>query len=51
MLDIKLWRDTTNASGEFTGADPVAAAVLLKELDIHFELDSFGSNEEYVKGA
>ena len=51
IIDIKLWRDTTNASTEFAGADPVATDVLLKELDIHYEIDSLGSDEEYTKDA
>jgi hypothetical protein len=50
IMDFKLWRDTTNASGEFAGNDPVATAALLKEMDIHYEVDSLGSNTEYVKG-
>ena len=49
LIDIKLWRDTANTSTELAGADPVATAVLLKELDIHYEIDSFGSATEYTK--
>lgn len=48
FVDIKIWRDTTNASGVFAGADPVATGVLLKEYDIHYLVDSFGSPIEFV---
>ena len=50
IMDVKLWRDVANGSGEFTGAESSPVAVLLKEFDIHYEIDSFGSNEEFVKG-
>ncbi len=49
FIDVKIYRDTTNASGLFAGADPVAAGVLLKEFDAHYEADSFGSDEEFIK--
>ena len=49
ILEFKLWNDTANTSTEFVGA--VAKAVLFKEFDIHYEIDSLGSDDEYVKGA
>ena len=49
IIDIKLWRDTANTSTLFAGADPVATDALLKEYDIHYQLDSNGSVQEYVK--
>jgi len=49
FVDVKMWRDTTNVSTEFVGADPVATSVLLKEFDTHYEIDSFGSALEFVK--
>lgn len=48
ILEFKLWNDTANTSTEFAGA--VAKAALFKEFDVHYEIDSFGSNEEFVKG-
>lgn len=51
FVDIKIYRDTANTSGLFAGADPVASAVLLKEIDVHFEIDSLGSDLEFTKEA
>lgn len=48
LLEFKLWNDTANTSTEFAGAQ--AKAVLFKEFDVHYEIDSLGSNDEYVKG-
>lgn len=39
MMDIKLYRDDNNAIGD----------VLTKEFDMHYELDGWGSRQEYVK--
>jgi len=49
-LQIVLWRDTTNASGEFAGVDPSAISEITLEFDIHYEIDSLGSRLEYNKG-
>ncbi len=49
MIHYVLFRDTTNASGEFAGADPSSQAEHLKEFDVHLEIDSLGSEEEFVK--
>ena len=49
IVDVKLWRDTLNTSAQFAGVDPVATAVLLKEFDSHYQIDSFGSAMEFVK--
>jgi len=49
MLDFKLYRDTGNTSGEFAGADPLATAVLVKEFDAHYEIDTLGSFGQYTK--
>jgi len=48
IMDIKFFRDTTNGSGLF-GADPYTGDVLVKELDIHYQVDSLGSFTEYSK--
>jgi len=39
ILDIKLYRDDNVVTGD----------VLVKEFDIHFQADSFGSSTEYIK--
>lgn len=39
MMDIKLYRDDNVVSGD----------VLVKEFDIHYQLDSVGSRQEYTK--
>lgn len=49
MIEVRLYRDTANASGLFAGADPYAPDVTVKELDIHYRRDSFGSWQEYLK--
>ncbi len=49
FLDVKLYRDSTNVSGLFGGADPYAGAAALKQADIHFLKDSIGSLKEEGK--
>lgn len=49
MVEIKLYRDSANASGLFAGADPYVGAWLVKEVDIHYQADSPGSWTEYSK--
>jgi len=49
-LQIAMWRDTTNASGEFTGSDPSSITELVLEFDIHYKIDSLGSRNEFTKG-
>lgn len=48
-LQLRLTRDTTNASGLFTGTDQLNAAVQALSYDIHIEVDGFASNLEYEK--
>ena len=43
MLVCRLHRDAG------AGSDTLAADVAFLEFDIHYEIDGFGSNEEYVK--
>lgn len=43
IMDVKLYRDSANASGLFRGADPYTVAWSLKEFDIHMQIDSLGS--------
>jgi hypothetical protein len=49
FIDIKFYRDTGNDSGLFTGADPSSLFEVVKEFDIHYQLDSAGSRTEYIK--
>jgi hypothetical protein len=48
IVQIRLIRDTANASGEFA-ADPYTASVHLTSFDIHIKVDTLGSFDEYVK--
>lgn len=49
MIHWVLWRDTTNASGLFAGADPVNVGQTVFEFDVHFQIDTLGSRQEYIK--
>ena len=48
-IDIKLYRDTANASGLFAGADPYTGIASVKFFDLHYEVDDLGSAAEYIK--
>lgn len=49
IIQLRLIRDTANASGLFTGADNYTGTVSVLAADIHFEIDSLGSHTEYSK--
>lgn len=49
ILQVRLLRDTTNASTLFGGTDPLTGDSDVVNLDIHIEKDSIGSDEPYVK--
>ncbi len=49
ILQIRLLRDSANASTLFAGADPYTATVAATSFDPHVEIDSLGSASEYVK--
>lgn len=49
ILHIRLFRDTDNDSLLFAGADPYVGGAQAVEFDIHYQIDSLGSREEYVK--
>lgn len=49
IVQFRIIRDNANTSGLFAGADPVAQMVQVLAFDIHFEIDSLGSNSEYTK--
>lgn len=47
IIDIHLWRDYLNASGEFSGAETSGLDIEVKNLDSHKEINRLGSDEEY----
>lgn len=49
IIQLRLLRDSANASGLFAGADPYTATVAATSFDPHVEIDSLGSASEYVK--
>ena len=49
IMDVRIFRDSGNVSGLFAGADAYTGGALLKEFDIHYQVDSFGSQLEYTK--
>jgi hypothetical protein len=49
ILQVRLIRDKTNSSGLFGGADTTGVTVSAESFDIHIEMDTLGSAQEYVK--
>ena len=49
VVHYALFRDTGNASTEFAGADPSSLTELVTTFDVHYEIDTLGSREEYAK--
>ncbi len=49
VIDFILYRDSNNTSGLFSGVDTYSADANLKEFDFHYQVDSAGSTEEFVK--
>jgi hypothetical protein len=49
IVQCRIIRDTTNASGLFTGTDPYTVDVDAVNFDIHIECDTAGSRTEYTK--
>lgn len=49
ILQLRLLRDTTNASTLFSGADPQTGSVEATFYDVHIEVDTLGSREQYSK--
>ena len=47
ILQFRLTRDTT--STVYAGADPYTATVAATSFDVHIEIDTLGSRQEYVK--
>ena len=48
-LQAVFFRDSANTSGEFSGADPSSLSEIVCEFDIHYQIDGFGSNKEFIK--
>ena len=48
-FDCKIYRDVSNSSGLFSGADTYTGVFSLKYYDIHYVKDMNGSREEFVK--
>jgi len=49
IIQLQVFRDNANTSGVFTGADPYTGTVGITSIDCHFQVDGFGSNDEYTK--
>jgi hypothetical protein len=49
IIQFRVIRDHSNGSGVFAGDDPYTATVNVLAFDVHFMVNSLGSNEEYVK--
>jgi len=49
ILQVKLKRDSSNTSAKFASTDPYGASAFAQSFDIHYERDSMGSRQEYVK--
>lgn len=49
VIQFKIYRDTGNASGVFSGADPYSGTVAISSVDCHIEIDTEGSGSQYTK--
>lgn len=49
ILQFRIYRDVTNVSTEFAGADPESADIDAINFDAHIEVDTLGSRTEYTK--
>jgi len=49
FIDVELTRDSNNASGLFSGSDPVSGNVIVKGFDPHLQVDSNGSMLKWSK--
>jgi len=48
-IHFVLFRDSSNTSGEFSGADPSSSVEFVYEFDVHYEIDTIGSRSEFTK--
>jgi hypothetical protein len=49
IVQFRVLRDNGNTSTLFSGADPYTTAVGVTAFDIHFQINSLGSTDEYTK--
>jgi hypothetical protein len=49
IVQFRICRDTANVSTLFAGADPYSGTVGITAFDVHFMINSFGSDTEYTK--
>jgi len=49
ILQVRILRDTGNASGLFAGVDGLNAVVGCLSFDVHIQFDTLGSHQEYIK--
>ena len=49
ILQLQFSRDYNNASGAFTATESYSASVSVLSLDAHYEVDTVGSRQQYVK--
>lgn len=49
IIDFRITRDYGNSLGEYTDAETGTVDVLVKAFDVHIQIDSLGSNSEYIK--
>jgi len=49
IAQFRVLRDTANSSTLFAGADPVSNTISMTSFDIHFQINSLGSTDEYTK--
>jgi len=49
FIHFVLFRDSANTSTLFSDIDPSSSAELIFEFDLHVEIDTIGSREEYIK--
>ena len=49
IVQFRIIRDNDNDSTEFGDTDPYTATVSIMHFDIHFQINSLGSDDEYTK--
>jgi hypothetical protein len=49
IVQFRILRDNANTSGVFTGSDPYTATVGVLAFDVHFQINSLGSTDQYTK--
>lgn len=49
IIQYRIFRDNSNASGVFTGADTYSGVASITSTDIHYEIDTVGSRSAYTK--